>query len=1419
MSLSYYKITNHSADLKQFAYTSGSSEPYTDFTINVLGNSFEIIESGILPYNLNVGTSEIDFLSDSFYPSPGYAYLWNDGTKVKYIKINHESANNENIGPFINNTNIISFLLIGALDSSGNYLVGETSQSLEDYQLSNSTEKPENYNILNVDQDDPITSDAVDALNGQFQNFNFSASGNFIWYATASGRSDEPISSSGYTESKAQGYFPINIEDFGSEQFFRGWASASYYYQDDLNEIGGVELDFLDNFNTGSSEKDNDNLNPYVVSQLPWFMNAPSSSFLIQSESFSSYTNQNRIVPIGPRFTYTTPAAIYESSIYEDAEYDGDNTEGIFSYFYKEDTNEILINDPNNILTDPKSNIITVDSLRNSPLIDIGNPQTYITTEGHEFEIKTENQLWVYRGYQPSGTGDNNAWNYNRYLHRPYKIYMVTTTGSNNLPSHFEKVFVSFSSSLSSERPTDGAYIFNSTLVEQNVALTASINLTSSRPYPVGGYETASYDNFDEYNQTPDPAPSAITWETASLNLYIGNLYNTGSILQSQSLYINDINSNNNIVLNTLLTSSLIFPGTVLRLSLLVDSASQSQPPNSSLLVSEYSMSISASTPLGSDLVPTYLDNILQVTDDCNPIVGNALNGSPNNVIMKVDYSSGSIPVNFDQIISNTAIKAAIPDSNYTIASLTTPRYNGSKSTNKQINYYTAGDVGGYGKVPNISLSKAYSAYFNRIYETYPLLNNKTAFEVKYVIDENGNAAQPRISDYTYFNLEGSLSDQEVGKISITDRSTEVLYELNGKKRIFKTGKKPVPILYSQISANTFTGSIFILGDRPVSNEPASYNDYTVVASATNIGAENRIIDDTVLIPNQSIFTGSAINFTASFDSANGRRFFPPDGSVPGDDKGPNGAGNGRPLSDSYEFIVENSVETNYIKRRKTQNGENASYSKPFGQSSEYSDTVGDIRNYVEKNGVKVRIELVSMTCDALYSNPSSANGVVEKSFDVEVFMNQAISFESSNKVLKLNLNHQWVKQAFQSNGYGTTDYRDGGNLLRVRWNMKYKVRQNTSSETFKQGDEFKAYYNVNIPESKEPNKYQTYAYPSNNGAMQSEQSIKFTSQAASSAPTDALSGPYWAWPTGSDGLISDFSVIELLPLNGNITYGREGFRQSFTPYNSGPEGFYPTASTGPSDDLSVSSSITPYFPSGREPDFVRFPQVKHDWYILPGDEFRFENNEILTYTVANVILPSMTNDGSSTAAGKLKSNTDALLSSVTQDPINGAAGEYTGIPLNADTGSGANTATATIILDSPNNISSITVTTTGSGYIVNDVITIPSSSLGNGQSDGQDTKITLTNDDLYGDPQQAGDGVRVVFDRAIDPTVDLDFFLIRRYIIDEGTILIDSRKPYDVPEEPNTATGLIFPEFPVRELSVKPDEVLKNLLEQKLIE
>ena len=80
--------------------------------------------------------------------------------------------------------------------------------------------------------------------------------------------------------------------------------------------------------------------------------------------------------------------------------------------------------------------------------------------------------------------------------------------------------------------------------------------------------------------------------------------------------------------------------------------------------------------------------------------------------------------------------------------------------------------------------------------------------------------------------------------------------------------------------------------------------------------------------------------------------------------------------------------------------------------------------------------------CVALYSNPSAAGGVVEKSFDVEAFMSQAVTLQEGGKVLNLKIQSNWVQSAFQANGFGTSDYRTGGNLLRVRWKVKYKARQ-----------------------------------------------------------------------------------------------------------------------------------------------------------------------------------------------------------------------------------------------------------------------------------------------------------------------------------------------------------------------------------------
>ena len=87
------------------------------------------------------------------------------------------------------------------------------------------------------------------------------------------------------------------------------------------------------------------------------------------------------------------------------------------------------------------------------------------------------------------------------------------------------------------------------------------------------------------------------------------------------------------------------------------------------------------------------------------------------------------------------------------------------------------------------------------------------------------------------------------------------------------------------------------------------------------------------------------------------------------------------------------------------------------------------------------------------------------------------------------------------------------------------------------------------------------------------------------------------------------------------------------------------------------------------------------------------------------------------------------MLTSITTQPDGGAIGSYSNIGLTGSlNGEGAE---ATIELDATNNISTITVTTTGSGYVKDEIITIPSSSLGASSGGGTDAVITLVSNDL----------------------------------------------------------------------------------------
>jgi hypothetical protein len=199
--------------------------------------------------------------------------------------------------------------------------------------------------------------------------------------------------------------------------------------------------------------------------------------------------------------------------------------------------------------------------------------------------------------------------------------------------------------------------------------------------------------------------------------------------------------------------------------------------------------------------------------------INNAVTDRLNTYSQEIDYNTNQLkPVNFAQLISGSATRAAVQDSNYTSYRVTTPRYLGSKNTTDDFNITSTSigqaiEINKYPQrlglnplnLPSVSLNRTYIGYFNSVVGTDPELgvynNNKTSYNLRYYIDEFGNTIKP-INDSRGINLgimnqnwtEGTLATSLVTNPNNSNSS------LNGSFDIFKSGKVIEPILYSQYS-------------------------------------------------------------------------------------------------------------------------------------------------------------------------------------------------------------------------------------------------------------------------------------------------------------------------------------------------------------------------------------------------------------------------------------------------------------------------------------------------------------------------------------------------------------------------------------------------------------------------------------------
>jgi hypothetical protein len=831
----------------------------------------------------------------------------------------------------------------------------------------------------------------------------------------------------------------------------------------------------------------------------------------------------------------------------------------------------------------------------------------------------------------------------------------------------------------------------------------------------------------------------------------------------------------------------------------------------------ETSVAVSANTTsTGTGF--SYIDQQFSIDPDCDPLLNNAIEPRTNEWLQDVDYSVNAItPVNFDQLINFTATKAAVPQSNYTQLGFVNSRYAGSSTTRNQINEYdplsivdtenkslysdgpssffiNKGKGAPLGKIPNVELNNAYIAYFNRIIDPYPLLNNRVAYYVKYLIDEGGNVLDPNVSNINFSIFEGTFQLRDYDNkptrvntsISNIEQGKELVKLTDGLHSVHTVGAYPVPILYTQTSSIGHVNSISLSGSSFYSALGLGKNFiklgidiYSTQSSATSpvsaTSPTNLTLTELQWLP---------INITP-FKSNTSPTTFPTSSTYPAyvilfptnDSNSPQGAGAGNILSDNYtvegSFTFTTSTmpavykgtarayEEGYIKNYldNDKNGDFTTKRFTFDLKPNVKlPTSGDnLVNYVNTSeGLNVKSVKLTIT-----TNPGGTNEVVYSPLTIEsgplpVYGTQ---WQITPTGLRLTPDSLYLEKLIIENIYkgnvATKNLRlQAIPLIAGGWSGNPTVGYAGIPVKYDWTIEFE-FTNV---------KQGTGLFFNCTGTMENQASTKPWGK-----PDDAFlffesgggANPNIQWrrtftPTYATAIstkpILKYSVTSPLSENAVQNTANGPFWRR-----------YPLTT----DELYMSSSILnqtygksfvqaklPYigavstdFPLTVEPSFIEFDPITDYWELQEGDEIRFENNENLTYRITSI--------------GGRKSVTP---------------------PNNPD---------SDIIADK--------------------------------------LKVVVTPPFQY-----TGSNGQLI----VNQPSDFDFFVVRRYKENKNFIILDQQMPYGIistgkgevafsgedgyvgvePVNPSSSPGLLLPQHRVDKFNINPDLVLKDLIEKKII-
>jgi len=993
------------------------------------------------------------------------------------------------------------------------------------------------------------------------------------------------------------------------------------------------------------------------------------------------------------------------------------------------------------------------------------------------------------------------------------------------------------------------------TIINQS-AVTKTFTYFSASVYQkisVGGFNTVIFNASSSYTPTQDvtgvpentfisntyipPSGSAWLWNNGEKVQYIkiSNTPLTGSNISStinraewiEFSMVGAVDKNGNYLYPTSPSSSIV--------ERYIIANANDQGTYNSIITNYSSPETSIAVAANSSSAGTgfsYIDSQLSIDPDCDPLLNNATEPRTNEWLQDVDYSVNAIiPINFNQLINFTATKASVPQSNYTQLGFVNSRYAGSSTTRNQINEYdplSIVDIGNkfvysdeapsffinkgkgspLGKIPNVESNNAYIAYFDRILDPYPILNNKVAYYVKYLIDEGGNVLDPSISDTNFSISKDTFQlrdyDNKPTRINTAISSIEQGKELAkltiGLSPVYNVGTYPVPILYTQTSSVGHASEIIMSGSKFLTalGVGGVFTDFgaNIFATQSSFPTPSNPSSSVGLPDSNLVYNTPDIKLTnpdntgrySTSSISTAPILFPhdPNGTPPNT--------SGSALSDNYTLNGSFKFTTSTIPARYSGDGlkeykkRDVYYSnignaatkpifvnlKPYQKPPTTPDT--NINNYIlDTTNFKINDVKLTITIRPGESNQEvkktltliqSPQGYGEKSqwkIDPTVglvftpdslYIEDLILKELYNQPDVTNSTTRDLARVLIGGGWGTS----AGSVKGIDgFAVKYDWEINFEQSNFFQGSGFYLKVEGGINPS----------FPQNNSRHGGILGNNYANDVFLWFNAGGESGSDIQWkrtftPVYATGVLTKPTLKYFItsPLSSKDQVKNTAPGPFWRRYPNSIDELYMSSSilnqTYYNENnqkffvqakLPYNGAVSTNFPLTVEPSFIEFDPITDFWEMKEGDEIRFENNENLTYRVTSV-------DGRKSVIepNDVNSNLPADKLRVVVTP----SFEYT-------------------------------------------------------SSDGQILKNEPSN---------------------------FDFFVVRRYKENRNFVILNQQMPYGIistgkgeiafsetdsfvgvePVNPSSSPGLLLPEHRIDKFNVNPDLVLKDLIEKKII-